>query len=286
MKNKLILTFSVLLFVSCETLQDTYQQQWRPQLGEKEREMVESFNQEPQFFPQNKTLTSAEVQSYINEALEPPSETYCQRCVEEEVQKTGYNARSPLLDDPNARDVLSELGAQPEPGGGVRTPIPNPGSDPVRVAQAGYYLYGESDGKIYGTRRTIWNLRAAGRVLARSGISMAIGDISSNGGRTSGHAEHQGGNDVDIRLVGRDGKSRACTINDSSCYDRGKTFEMIKALIDVDPSRVDKILINDRALQTMVNRYAREQYPQIIRRDIARSCSGHDNHLHFSWTGG
>lgn len=286
MKNKLILTLSVLLFVSCETLQETYQQQWRPQLGEKERAMVESFNQEPQFFKEHKVPSREEVQNYLDESLEPPSETYCQRCVEEEIQRTGYNARSPLLDDPNVRDALSELGPQPSAGGGVNYPIPNPGSDPTRVAQAGFYLYGEGDNKIYGTQRTIWNLRAAGRVLARSGISMAIGDISSRGGRTSGHSEHQGGNDVDIRLVSSDGKSRRCTINDSSCYDRGKTFEMIKALIDVDPSRVDKILINDRALQGMINRYAREKYPEIIKRDVARSCAGHDNHLHFSWTGG
>lgn len=285
MWNKLFIISAVLLGVSCQTLQDTYQEQWRPQLGEKEREQIEKFNQEPKFFKENKVYSHDEVVEYIDEATSMPDQ--CAEMVGDD--KTG-DPNIPALDRknlatpeiPNPEELLKPLGNIPNQGGPVRYALPNPGDDTQKVVESGYYLYGESDGKTYGTERTIWRIQAAGKLLTKQGVVMAVGDISSRGGRTTGHAEHQGGNDVDLRLISPTGQARPCSVG-QSCYDRDKTYLMIKTLIDVDPQGFDKVLINDEVLRAKINQYAREKYGI---RNAARYCKGHDNHVHFSWKGG
>ncbi len=175
----------------------------------------------------------------------------------------------------------NEVGDPPAVGGSVTTELPDIDPASQDVYKYGYYRYNDGDRKVFGTERTIWRLKAAGKLLAQKGIVMGVGDISSRGGPTRGHAEHQQGQDVDLRLVGPDGMSKPCTVSNSSCYDREKTFEMIKTLIDVDPTKVDKILINDPTLRRQINTYYQQKTGSS--RSITAYCAGHDNHVHFSW---
>ncbi|MEC7276814.1 MAG: hypothetical protein VXV96_10880 [Bdellovibrionota bacterium] len=149
----------------------------------------------------------------------------------------------------------------------------------------GYYRYGDGDGNVFGSERTVWNIKAAGKILSEKGIIMGVGEISSKAGPTSGHSEHQEGRDVDLRLIGKtqDGVARAerCNVNNSGCYDRDNTYEMIKAFIDVDPYGIDKVFINDPKLRTMINDYMSSEYG--VSQTIAKSCSGHDDHIHLSF---
>lgn len=194
-----------------------------------------------------------------------------------------------ILSEDDRLRLTEELGPQPpwRPAGSGDSyvELPSTGHLPDDQEAQGYYRYNDSDGYVFGTDRTVYNIRAAGRILSEKNITMGVGDISSRNGTTKGHAEHQGGRDVDLRLIGptRDGEARAepCTVSDSSCYDRANTFEMIKAFIDVDPYGIDKVFINDSTLQGMVNEYMERAYS--ITGNIARSCSGHDNHVHLSF---
>lgn len=189
--------------------------------------------------------------------------------------------------------LTAELGEQPlwRPAGSERkVNLPNPKNDIDLQEKAGYYMYNYGDEITYGTPRTIYNIQAAGKLLAEQGIVMGVGDISKKTGNTPGHSEHKEGQDVDLRLVGKtgpDGKARSarCRVDNSSCYDRENTFKMIKAFIDVDPYGIDKIFINDSALQGMVNTYLRETYSinRVNGSNVSRSCAGHADHVHISF---
>lgn len=196
--------------------------------------------------------------------------------------------------------LTSDLGPQPrfQQGGRLqnRVRIPNPGDE---FRTAGYQLY--SDGSHdYGVDRTIWNIRAAGRILAEKKIVMGVGHISPRTGGTTSHTEHQGGKDVDLRLVPpRDGSgyavSRPCTTSQSNCFDVDNTFEMIKAFIDVDPYGIDRVYVNSRALREKVNTYLRDTYGISYdpskeglnsprgNPNISTACPGHADHVHISF---
>jgi hypothetical protein len=192
--------------------------------------------------------------------------------------------KSALLDSRDSEDypVGSDVGgevapsrAKPASSSSVSTKLTRP-SDPVA---AGYNLYG-SDSKKFGTERTIWRVQEAGKVLASKGIVMDVGNISKSGGGTlPPHKSHRNGRDVDVRLVSSSGKSGPCNIS-KSCYSKEKTFEMVKAVLDVDPKGMRMIFINDPELRKMINRYAKEKYGLD---DISRYCAGHDDHVHFSF---
>lgn len=187
---------------------------------------------------------------------------------------------------------LDNLGPLPDSGGRVDTPLPD-----VEFKDAfkyGYYRYNDGDKQYYGKKRTISRIQNAAKILAAKGMAMGIGDISkkhsgerdSNGRkiRTSGHNSHQHGNDVDFRLMSPLGVpvNKACTIENKSCYDRGKTLEMIKTIIDVDPTKLKVIFINDPELRKGINEYYKAKTKS--NKDLAKYYRGHHNHVHVAWT--
>ena len=74
MKHFVKSIFLILSLVSCETLKQTYEQQWKPELGEKEQQQIESFNKEPEFFRKSKIPSSDELQDYIDDATSSPTD--------------------------------------------------------------------------------------------------------------------------------------------------------------------------------------------------------------------
>lgn len=176
----------------------------------------------------------------------------------------------------------TEIGSPPRSGGRVGTQLPDANRGTDDAAKYGYYRYKDGDGRVFGTERTVWRLRAAGKILAQQKLTMGVGDISqSGGGRIPPHQSHRNGRDVDLRLLGPSGEATKCTVSNSSCYSRDNTFKMLKALIDVDPTKVRTILINDATLRSQINAYYRNKTGSS--RSISQSCAGHDNHIHFSW---
>lgn len=216
------------------------------------------------------------ISSWINSQTDSPTGGFCAAANEIDV---GPEIDTQMTNEDRAF-LDSEVGDPPPKGGAVRTQLPDVSATSEDVYKYGYYRYKDGDGKVYGTNRTIWRLRAAGKLLAKERMVMGVGDISTRGGPTRGHAEHQTGKDVDLRLMNSNGVATACSVG-QSCYDRGKTFKMIKTLIDVDPTQVDKILINDATLRSQINNYYQAKTGD--NRNVARSCSGHHNHVHFSW---
>lgn len=212
---------------------------------------------------------------WLNGLVTSPTEKVCGG---EEVD-VGPDLTETMTDE-QREFLLKEVGDPPPSGGPVRTQLPDVNVGTPDVYKFGYYRYKDGDKKVYGTERTIWRLKAAGKLLAEENIVMGVGDISSRGGPTGGHREHQGGQDVDLRLINDQGVAGPCTVS-RSCYNREKTFKMIKTLIDVDPTKVDKVLINDPELRSKINSYYKEKTGSS--RNISRSCAGHDNHIHFSW---
>jgi hypothetical protein len=148
--------------------------------------------------------------------------------------------------------------------------------------EAGYYTYTRAETK-FGTERTIWRIETVGKILAKQNITMGVGNISLKGGGTlKPHASHKRGVDVDLRFINSAGMAGSCNLKvDRSCFDSEKTFQMIKAYIDVDPNSVRAIFVNDDKLLADINAY----YKKVSGRDIqvAKRCPGHDNHVHISW---
>lgn len=182
-----------------------------------------------------------------------------------------------------ANEIPQELSETMPAGGGAITSQLRPiteGSDEYR--QTGYYTYTRAETK-FGTERTIWRLETAGRILAEQNITMGVGNISLRGGGTlNPHVSHKRGVDVDLRFISPSGMAARCNISgDRSCFDREKTYDMVKALIDVDPTNVRLIFINDNQLRADINAYYRRTTGRNI--DISRPCPGHDDHIHMSW---
>lgn len=175
-----------------------------------------------------------------------------------------------------------EIGTPPKSGGSINTQLPDANRGTDDAAKYGYYRYKDGDNRVYGTERTVWRLRAAGKILAQQKLVMGVGDISKRGGgRIPPHESHRNGRDVDLRLLNKSGEATACTVSDSSCYSRDNTYKMLTALIDVDPTKVRTILVNDATLRSRINQYYKTKTGSS--RNISQSCTGHHNHIHFSW---
>ena len=189
------------------------------------------------------------------------------------------------------RDVSSEEAyevpteaseAMPAGGGAITKQLKPIGEGSDEYKQTGYYTYTRAETK-FGTERTIWRLETAGKILAEKNITMGIGNISVKGGGTlKPHVSHKNGVDADLRFISPSGMATRCNISgDRSCFDRDKTYEMVKALIDVDPTNVRLIFINDNQLRADINAYYKKATGRDI--NISRPCPGHDDHIHISW---
>lgn len=155
----------------------------------------------------------------------------------------------------------------------------------------GYHTYYGKNGYLWGRPYVIGNIMKAANVLKDKGIYMGVGDINRKPGawpyhrETPGHGSHDQGRAVDLRLIGPDGEARPCTVTQPSCYDRGKTFEMIKALIDADPKELRVIYINDPKLRGMIEDYLVSAYgwSRGAADEAVQYWPCHDNHVHFHW---
>lgn len=232
-------------------------------------------------------------QNYVAGVLEGPTAGACPAGYQDEDAYPPVNLDISLTAEDRER-LLGDLGDQPNwrPAGaqGPLVELPSTGNNIDDQKEAGYYRYNDGDRHVFATDRVTWNIRAAGKILAENNITMGVGELSTQRGPTPGHTEHQGGRDVDLRLIGpRDdegyARARPCTVHNSSCYDRENTFAMVKAFIDVDPYGIDKVFINDPTLQRMINNYMEEAYgiSRVNGSSVARSCGGHDNHVHLSF---
>jgi len=140
----------------------------------------------------------------------------------------------------------------------------------------GFYRYNDSDNYVFGTEKTIWQLEEAGKKLAAAGLNMGIGDISrKGGGKLPPHQTHRQGKDVDLRFLNSNGDAKRCVYTDTSCYSRDKTREMLETLINVDPSNVKTVYVNDPKLRAEM----RKNFPGVY----FSNCKGHDNHLHVKF---
>gem|GEM_PF-2400386 len=237
-----------------------------------------------------------EVSRYVNRTLSGPARGFCPSDYSDEDSVPSVDLELTLSSE-EWEILFSELGDQPpwSPASRGRDrleELPSTGNNIDDQVAAGYYRYNDGDKHVFATERVAWNIKAAGKILAEKNIVMGVGELSAQGGATPGHTEHQGGRDVDLRLIGprtaganNSARARPCTVNDSSCFDRDNTFEMLKAFIDVDPYGIDKVFINDSDLQERVNDYLSDTYGvnSFNGLPIARSCSGHDNHIHVSF---
>lgn len=152
--------------------------------------------------------------------------------------------------------VGSGGGTTPGPNAAVTTRLPSPGQ--------GYYSYKPGTNQ-YGTSATIRALQAVGTQWHRahpSGPRIGIGDISLNGGGPmSGHASHQLGLDIDIRIVRNDGREEPCNYT-LSTYSRSLTQELVNLIRANAVLRVQYIFFNDSRVTGV------------------QPLSGHDDHLH------
>lgn len=209
---------------------------------------------------------------------------------------------SSVLDDAGKEYLDKELGNPPPTGGPVNTPLP--GVSARESLKYGYQRYADGDGRFYGTERTIWRLKAAGKLLAKEQIVMGIGDISQkNGGQIKPHATHRNGLDVDLRMVDSNGANQSCKFKNKGCYNEAKTFTMLKTLIDVDPSNAKRIIVGDRNLALKINLYHAKKTQNKALEEKTRAAIAnpgiklntkngffstldtkhHHNHIHFSW---
>lgn len=290
------------LLLSCETLQNTYTQDWRSQLGENEQKEVDNF---PKSYPMKKwkgVPTYYTVKEHLDNTLTGPTDDCIREGNGEYTRGPGSLGREleniDTLTEEEKEELLQDLGPMPDNGGPVDVNLPGVGSDGELAKKVGYYRYSPNDinpdtkkldPHTFGTASTVWKVKAAGKILAKQGIVMGVGEMSAKGSparETHGHSEHQTGKDVDLRLIPTSGFGSACDLRDPTCangdtYDRNKTFTMITTLIDMDPQNVDKILINDEKLRIMINNYTLNEHG--IKGEVARPATGHHNHVHFSW---
>ena len=284
----------------CQSLAQGYnmpqnQSPFEGQLGE--REVIDA-EEASEFISSPEVSRAAwdpygEFTRHVNTTMDGPTGSSCPAGFGDGDYSNPVDTRRSLTLEERER-LFGELGDQPPwhsaaSGNGRLVEVLEAEND-EEERELGYYRYNDGDEHVYATERVAWNIRAAGKVLADQKMIMGVGDISAAGGATPGHTEHQGGRDVDLRLMGHelpDGtvRARRCTVNDSSCYSRENTFTLIKAFIDTDPFGIDKVFINDPQLQRMVNNYFRETYGirSFNGSPIARSCAGHDNHIHLSF---
>jgi|GEM_PF-2357793 len=201
--------------------------------------------------------------------------------VETPVEKPQDEAKKPVAEAP-----MADPATLPKNDGQLNL-ITGPALDlsaDSEMRKAGYYLYDPNGGSLvtyhYGTDRMQARIQRAGKVLASKDIVMSVGDLgTATGGNGGRHKGHKGGKEVDLRLVNKDGIAARGTVSDDG-YDRDKTFEMIKAMIDADPKNVTKIFINDSALRARLREYMKTTHKRSI---TISECPGHGNHVHMSY---
>jgi penicillin-insensitive murein endopeptidase/putative peptidoglycan binding protein len=161
--------------------------------------------------------------------------------------------------------MLAAGAAKPPTGSGSASPISSLINTPLPPGGPGYYTTPGRTPKQYGlveTIRAITTIAARWEIANPGGPRIGIGDISKKGGGPlSGHASHQKGVDVDIRLVRSDGKEGPVTCQDSF-YSPRLTQKLINLIHANGILKVQYIFCNDRRLKGV-------------------SCwPNHHNHLH------
>ena len=270
------------IFFACEDQQQLLQQ--TPSLyGQKNTADKPYISHLNSYNDDNGSFTSngSDISKRFNSILSGPTEgAYC--------TSSTFTDNSPDLNGQMTEEerafLLSEVGSPPPPGGGVNAQLPAAGRGTSDSAKFGYYRYKDTDKIVYGTQRTVWRIKAAGKLLAEKGIEMGIGDMSKRGGGdVPNHSSHERGRDVDLRLLNSSGKATPCQVTNSSCYSVNKTFEMIKTFIDVDPTKINRIYVNDKALRDKVNEYYRSLPGNAGKGVLAKAETGHHNHVHINW---
>lgn len=135
----------------------------------------------------------------------------------------------------------------------AKLPLPSPGLD-------GYY----TADRHYGVQLAIDALVEIGRIwdARRAGTKIGIGDISKKGGgKITGHASHQKGVDLDMRMMKSDGNSAQMVYTDAS-YSRSLTQELVDLFYGNGVLAVQLVFFNDSAVAGV------QPWPN------------HDNHLH------
>jgi hypothetical protein len=151
----------------------------------------------------------------------------------------------------------------------------------------GYYTHTYGDNYIWARPHIVWNIQEAGRRLREKGIVMGIGNLNRKplpGGsqtyiNTPPSKSHNRGLAVDMRFIASDGMAKQGVVGGPN-YDRAKTFEMIKTLIDVDPN-IDTIFVEDEVLMSQVRAYLRKKGVRGAR--VSSTVKPHHHHLHISW---
>lgn len=147
-------------------------------------------------------------------------------------------------------------GTRPGPQPAVNARLPSPGQ--------GYYSYKPGTNQ-YGLPETIRALQTIGAQWNRahpSGPRIGIGDISlQGGGPMPGHASHQKGVDIDIRIVRNDGQEAPVTYQNSA-YSRTLTQELVNIIRANGVLRVQYVFFNDPRVTGV------QKWPH------------HDDHLH------
>jgi len=164
---------------------------------------------------------------------------------------------------PQTEAALVAAGAPAPPQ--VSTPTTsNQINSQLPVSGPGFYCYSPASRR-YGIAETIRALQQIGATWASSapaGPRIGVGDISlQGGGPISGHASHQRGVDVDLRLMRNDGREEP-TVYQSAQYSRPLTQRLINIIRANGVLRVQYIFFND---------------PQATG---VSPWPNHDNHLH------
>jgi peptidoglycan hydrolase-like protein with peptidoglycan-binding domain len=123
----------------------------------------------------------------------------------------------------------------------------------------------------WATGASIGQLEAAVKEFFLLGHGrVAVGDASfEHGGNIPGHATHEVGMDVDLRLIRK--AENQCSLGTNyhlASYDRAATRELILAIRAAAPGRVKLIYFND---------------PVMIAEGLTTKYFGHDDHLHVRY---
>lgn len=136
-------------------------------------------------------------------------------------------------------------------------------------------LYGtHTPDRLYGIAQTIDAIEAVAAAFhdRHPGYRVGIGDISKRGGGPiSGHASHQKGVDVDVRLIRRDGAERATRYQDAS-YSRELTQDLINLFRENRMFPVKVVFFNDPHAHG-VSEWPNHDNHLHVRFDIARAAS-------------
>lgn len=130
----------------------------------------------------------------------------------------------------------------------------------------GFATYNRDGNDQFGTEDTIARFLEYARIFnEQTGITIEVGNVSRYfGGRHHPHSTHRNGQQVDVRPIRGDGGTGSPLTYRSSAYSRAATQQFVD-IVRADSPGVS-ILFNDSAING------------------ARYWSGHDNHLHISFS--